>query len=88
MRENPKTQDSTCVLPCFPHFPQSRIWSYGRYTHPGIRVRPKTRHTYMFAKKIDLSKTAAWNSKYDLSQKLRYGLNILILVRYDIILHI
>ena len=33
------------------HFTKSRIWSYGRYAHSGIRVRPKTRKKDMFAKK-------------------------------------
>ena len=32
-------------------FNKSRIWSYGRYAHSGIRVRPKTRKKCMFAKK-------------------------------------
>ena len=31
-----------CVTIVFHIFTKSRIWSYGRYTHSGIRVRPKT----------------------------------------------
>ena len=44
MRENPQTQDSTCDLQYFCIcLSQSRILSYGRYAHSGIRVWPKTR---------------------------------------------
>ena len=32
-----------------------------------------------------ISKNVAYNSKYDFSKKSRYGLNMLILNRYDII---
>ena len=44
----------------FHNFTQSRIWSYGRYAHSGIRVRPKTRtKRHVHEKKVYLSKTAA-----------------------------
>ena len=39
------------VIYIFSFFTKSLIWSYGRYTHSGIRVRPKTRNKYMFAKR-------------------------------------
>jgi len=40
-----------CFTMFFHNFTKSRIWSYGRYAHSGIRVRPKTRKKDMFAKK-------------------------------------
>ena len=70
----------------FNNFTKSRIWSYGRYAPSGIRVQPKTRKRDMFAKKcISLKNRSLNKTKCDFSQKFRYGLNMLILVRYDII---
>ena len=45
----------------FHFFTQSRIWSYGRYAHSGIRVRPKTRNKYMFPENVYLSTKTAYN---------------------------
>ena len=70
MRENQKTQDSTCVLQYFHFFTKSQILSYGRYAHSGIRVRPKTRKKNMFAKKgISVKNSSLKHSKCDFAEK-------------------
>ena len=77
-----------CFTMCFHIFTKNRIWSYGRYTHSGIRVRPKTRKKHMFAKKAISLENSSLKLKVWFFQKVRYDVKRFILSRYDMILNI
>ena len=87
MRENPKTQDSTCGLPCF--FLQKVeyvLWSILTFWYKGSAEIKEQMHVRkkacFFQKQQPKTKSVIFKNK------MIYDVKMLILVRYDIILHI
>ena len=62
------------------------LWSIHTFWYKGSAEQKKKKTGSR--KTVYLSKTAAYNSKHDFSEKYRYDVKRLILVRYDIILYI
>ena len=86
----PKNQRFDLCFTMFFHiFTKSRIWSYGRYAHYGIRVRPTTRKKNMFTKKGISLKNSSLKLKVWLFKKtMIHDVRRFILSRYHIIWHI
>ena len=55
-------------------FTKSLIWSYGRYAHSGIRVRPKTRKNDKFEKRPLFLKNNSPGLKADFPQKVKQSM--------------
>ena len=54
-RENQKNNILLVFYYVFHYLTKKWKWSYGQYTHSGIRVRPKTRENDKFEKKASFS---------------------------------
>ena len=89
MRENQKTQDSTCDLLVFCIFYQKSkmlLWSIRTFWYKGSAENKKKsqvrKKCYIFQKQQPKTQRLIWG------EKLRYDAKFLILSRYDIILDI
>ena len=60
-----------CFTRFFHKFTKSRIWSYCRYAHSGIRVRPKTRQQNMFTTKFIYLKNSSLKPKAWFVKKIK-----------------